>query len=48
VDAGAKNLLPVENYYGWLINERLDVLRGILDGKAIDKRTTSDIGEKTR
>ncbi len=46
VDAGAKKLLPVENYYGWLINERLDVLKSILDGKAIDQRTTSDIGGK--
>ena len=48
VDAGAKNRLPVENYYGWLINDRLDILKNILDGKAIDRRTTSDIGEKTR
>lgn len=39
-------MLPVENYYGWLINERLDVLKSILDGKAIDQRTTSDIGVK--
>lgn len=48
VDAGEKNRLPVENYYGWLINDRLDILKNILDGKAIDRRTTSDIGEKTR
>jgi hypothetical protein len=48
VDAGAKKPLPVENYYGWLINERLDALRNILDGKAVDQRTTSDIGGKTR
>ncbi|MCZ7471588.1 DUF1402 family protein [Agrobacterium sp. O3.4] len=48
VDAGAKTRLPVENYYGWLINDRLAILKNILDGKGVDQRTTSDIGEKTR
>ncbi|KJX85821.1 hypothetical protein SY94_4324 [Agrobacterium tumefaciens] len=38
----------MENYYGWLINDRLDILKNILDGKAIDRRTTSDIGEQKR
>ncbi|GMB83374.1 DUF1402 family protein [Shinella zoogloeoides] len=30
-DAGTRRL-PTENYYGWLINDRLQVLQGILDG----------------
>lgn len=41
-DAG-KRSLPAENYYGWLINERIDILRGVLDGGsgATDGVTTS-------
>lgn len=44
VDAGETRRLPAENYYGWLINDRLDVLQGILDGETpgIDRVTTSD------
>lgn len=48
VDAGAKDRLPVENYYGWLINDRIDVLKSVLDGNAIDLLTTSNIDGKAR
>lgn len=50
VDAGAKGRLPVENYYGWLINERIEILRGILDGNAagVDSLITSDTGGKAK
>lgn len=28
---GAGRRLPVENYYGWLVNDKLDDLRSLLD-----------------
>jgi hypothetical protein len=31
VASGATDKLPVENYYGWLVNHKLDELRSVLD-----------------